>query len=125
MFSTECLKRHRVSNPVPGQVPRYHPHSALQKVRLIVQGIDRRGKDGEQSTQLAAAIDKLAVNGTAVSNQLYLCAGILAHNLTRELQMQLYARDRGTTVKRAALWCFREIETLRRLIAHLTLFGHG
>ena len=51
---------------------------------------------------------------TRVGNQLYLCAGILAHNLTRELQMTLAARDRGTSAKRAALWCFREIETLRR-----------
>jgi hypothetical protein len=51
---------------------------------------------------------------TRVGNQLYLYAGILAHNLTRELQMRLTARDRGTTMKRAALWCFREIETLRR-----------
>jgi hypothetical protein len=53
---------------------------------------------------------------TRVGNQLYLFAGILAHNLTRELQMQLTSRARGTTAKRAALWCFREIETLRRTL---------
>ena len=40
----------------------------------------------------------------------------LAHNLTRELQIQVTPRARGTTAKRAALWCFREIETLRRTI---------
>jgi hypothetical protein len=51
-----------------------------------------------------------------VGNQLYLLAGILAHNLTRELQIQLTARARGTTAKRAALWCLREIETLRRTL---------
>ena len=43
-------------------------------------------------------------------------AGILAHNLTRELQIQVTHRARGTTAKRAALWCFREIETLRRTL---------
>ena len=43
-------------------------------------------------------------------------AGILAHNLTRELQMRLNPRKRRTTAKRAALWCFREIETLRRTL---------
>ena len=43
-------------------------------------------------------------------------AGILAHNLNRELQMELNPRARGTTTKRAALWCFREIETLRRTL---------
>jgi len=53
---------------------------------------------------------------TRVGNQLYMFAGILAHNLTRELQMQLTPRARGTTAKRAALWCFREISTLRRTL---------
>ena len=53
---------------------------------------------------------------TRVGNQLYMFAGILAHNLTRELQIQLHPRARGTTAKRAALWCFREIATLRRTL---------
>ena len=53
---------------------------------------------------------------TRAGNQLYMFAGILAHNLTRELQMQLTPRGRGTTARRAALWCFREIETLRRTL---------
>lgn len=53
---------------------------------------------------------------TRVGNQLYMFAGILAHNLTRELQIQLMPRTRGTTAKRAALWCFREIATLRRTL---------
>ena len=49
-------------------------------------------------------------------NKLYMFAGILAHNLTRELQIRLHPRARGTTAKRAALWCFREIGTLRRTL---------
>ena len=53
---------------------------------------------------------------TRVGNQLYMFAGIVAHNLTRELQIQLNPRSRGTTAKRAALWCFREIGTLRRTL---------
>ena len=53
---------------------------------------------------------------TRVGNQLYLFSGILAHNLTRELQIQVSSRARGTTAKRAALWCFREMETLRRTL---------
>ena len=53
---------------------------------------------------------------TRVGNQLYMFAGILAHNLTRELQIQLHPRARGTTAKRAALWCFREMATLRRTL---------
>jgi len=53
---------------------------------------------------------------TRAGNQLYMFAGILAHNLTRDLQIQVTPRARGTTAKRAALWCFREIETLRRTL---------
>ena len=53
---------------------------------------------------------------TRVGNQLYMFAGILAHNLTRELQMRLNPRARRTTAKRAALWCFREVATLRRTL---------
>jgi hypothetical protein len=53
---------------------------------------------------------------TRTGNQLYMFAGILAHNLTRELQMQVTPRARATTAKRAALWCFREIATLRRTL---------
>ena len=60
-------------------------------------------------------MDYIPVN-TRVGNQLYMFAGILAHNLTRELQIRLNPRARGTTAKRAALWCFREIETLRRTL---------
>ena len=53
---------------------------------------------------------------TRVGNQLYMFASILAHNLTRELQIQLDPRARGTTAKRAALWYLREISTLRRTL---------
>jgi hypothetical protein len=41
---------------------------------------------------------------TEVGNQLYRSAAILAHNLTRELQMKVAPRQRRTTPKRAALW---------------------
>lgn len=51
---------------------------------------------------------------TQVGNQLYLLAALLAHNLNRELQMQVHPRSRRTTAKRAALWIFHEVKTLRR-----------
>ena len=52
--------------------------------------------------------------GTRIGNRPYMFAGILARNLTRELQIQIDRCARGTTPKWAALWCFREMETLRR-----------
>lgn len=47
-------------------------------------------------------------------NQAYLLASILAHNLNRELQMQVRAPQRQTTEKRAPLWKFERLATLRR-----------
>lgn len=53
---------------------------------------------------------------TRAGNQLYMFAAILAHNLSREFQMQLDPPTRRTTAKRASRWRFREIATLRRNI---------
>lgn len=49
-------------------------------------------------------------------NQIYLLAGILAHNLNREMQMRCHERQRNTTEKRAPLWQFEQLATLRRQI---------
>ena len=48
-----------------------------------------------------------------VGNQLYLLAGLFAHNLTRELQMLAMPKLRGTTSKRTALWIFEQLDSLR------------
>jgi hypothetical protein len=51
-----------------------------------------------------------------VANQVYLLCTMLAHNLSRELQMQASAPVRGTTQKRTVRWIFEELDTLRRTI---------
>ena len=48
-------------------------------------------------------------------NQLYMMAGIMAHNLNRELQMATGEKERGTTEKRAPRWKFTELKTIRHL----------
>ncbi len=54
---------------------------------------------------------------TRVGNELYLLAGILAHNLTRELQMIANPQIRRPgDPKRAPNWIFSELSTLRRNI---------
>lgn len=51
------------------------------------------------------------------SNQMYMMAAVMAHNLNRELQMMVKPKERGTTEKRAPLWEFEELATIRhRLI---------
>ena len=49
-------------------------------------------------------------------NQVYTLCSMIAHNLAREIQMQAYERDRGTTEKRAPLWCFESLRRLRHRI---------
>ena len=51
---------------------------------------------------------------TLVGNQTYLLAAVLAYNLNRELQMQVSEPQRKTTEKRATLWVFEKLATLRQ-----------
>jgi hypothetical protein len=53
---------------------------------------------------------------TLCGNQTYLLAGLFAYNLIRELQMQTTTPTRCTTPKRAALWVFERIDTLRKTL---------
>ena len=49
-------------------------------------------------------------------NQVYLLSAVLAHNLSRELQMITRAPSRTTQQKRPALWDFEQLNTLRRRV---------
>jgi len=49
-------------------------------------------------------------------NQIFLLAGLFAHNLMRELQMQTTKPSRGTTAKRASLWVFEKVDTIRKTL---------
>lgn len=49
-------------------------------------------------------------------NQTYLLAGLIAYNLVRELEMQTTRPVRRTTAKRASLWAFEKVDTLRQTL---------
>ncbi len=51
-----------------------------------------------------------------LGNQMYLLAGLFAHNLVRELQMRTTDPSRGTTGNRAALWAFERVGTVRKTL---------
>jgi len=51
---------------------------------------------------------------TLSGNQIYLLSAMLAHNLSRELQMETMVKQRATTSKRTPLWAFERLDTLRR-----------
>lgn len=48
-----------------------------------------------------------------VGNRIFLLAGVMAHNLNRELQMRCQPQQRHTTEKRTPLWRFEQLGTLR------------
>jgi len=60
----------------------------------------------------AAMMDYVPTRSWA-GNLFYMLASITAHNVTRELQIQTEPRLRGTNPKRAALWLFEKLETVR------------
>jgi len=66
---------------------------------------------GELKSQVHA--DYVPVRGW-IGNRLWLLAGMLAHNLVRDMQMRAQPKARGTTEKRAALWVFEQVATIRR-----------
>lgn len=54
---------------------------------------------------------------TLHGNQVYCLSAVMAHNVTRELQIETWQRQHGTTAKRRNLWGFETLGTLRnRLI---------
>ena len=50
---------------------------------------------------------------TRVGNQICMLSALLAHNLTRELQMIAHPPRRGTTAKRSPRWVFQKLATIR------------
>jgi hypothetical protein len=62
-------------------------------------------------------MDYVPVRGLC-GNQLYLLAGLFAHNLSRELQMATSSPCRHTTANRAALWAFEKLDTIRTTWLH-------
>ncbi len=66
---------------------------------------------GELKTQ--NQMDYIPVK-TLIGNQLYLCATVVAHYLSRGLQMETRKPCRGLTEKRSPFWIFQEADMIRR-----------
>lgn len=64
-----------------------------------------------------AALDYIATR-RLIGNQIFTLAGMFAHNLTRELQMSTYEKERGTLPKRPALWELQSLGTIRQHLLH-------
>ena len=122
--------RQRVSLPLQGpiQLDLFQPQEKGYDFKVIVTNkpvkakkvlmfhngqADQEGLFGELKSQ--AHMDYIPVRRWA-GNQLYTLAATMAHNLTREIQMAVRPKERGTTEKRSPFWCFDEMKTLRHLI---------
>jgi len=119
-------KRVRRQNKKPIQLDLFVPHEEGYDFKVIVTnkrvGAKRvvafhegRGSQEGIFAELKShcQMDYVPVT-TRVGNQIYLLSAMLAHNLTRELQMIAHPPQRGTTAKRTALWAFEKLQTMRR-----------
>ena len=119
-------KRVRHQNKDPIQLDLFVPHEEGYDFKVIVTNKRAGAKrvvtfhEGRGSQEGIFAelkshcqMDYVPVT-TRVGNQIYLLSAMLAHNLTRELQMVAHPPQRGTTAKRTALWAFEQLDTIRR-----------
>ena len=87
------------------------------KVRSVTRYHEGRGSQegifAELKTHVAMGhIPVKTLNG----NRAYLLAGLLAHNMIRELQMREAPPERRTNMTRAAHWVFEQVSTLRKQV---------
>lgn len=90
--------------------------SKTARPRALLEFHNGRGSQeglfAELKTQ--AAMDYMP-SRKLVGNKVYLGSALLAHNLARELQMETSPRSQErNTLKRAALWTFEQLDTLRK-----------
>lgn len=87
------------------------------KAKRVVAYHEGRGSQESVFGELKSHchLDYIPVRGRH-GNQTYLLAGLFAYNLMRELQMQTSRPIRYTTAKRASLWVFEKVDTIRQTL---------
>jgi hypothetical protein len=114
----------------PLQLDLFEPRHRKYEYKVMVTNKDTKAKSvtryhegrgaqegifGELKTDVAMGhIPVRKRNG----NQTYLLAGLMCHNLLRDLQMRQAPPQRSTTPTRAAMWVFEQIGTLRQRVFH-------
>ena len=133
-------KRVRRQNKQPVQLDLFVPHehdyefkvivtNQTLTPRAVVEFHEGRGAQEGIFAELKSycQMEYIPVR-TQTGNQTYLLAGVLAHNLTRELQMVADGPKRTTNAKRSPLWMLRQLGTIRhnllRRVGRLTRPGN-
>ena len=121
-------KRARLQHKEPVQLDLFIPHKYGYEFKVIVTNKtlgagkliayhDGRGSQEGIFAELKTHCQlEYVPTRTLAGNQTYMLCAILAHNLGRELQMMVNTPVRSTNGKRAALWHFATLETLRRTL---------
>ena len=133
-------KRVRRQNKQPIQLDLFVPHvhdyefkvivtNQTLTARAVVEFHDGRGAQEGVFAELKSycQMEYIPVR-KETGNQTWLLAGVLAHNLTRELQMVADGPKRKTNAKRSPLWVLRQLGTIRqnllRRVGRLTRPGN-
>ena len=121
-------RRNAIQNKEPIQLDLFYPADYSHQYKVIITNksskpariVGYHEGRGTQEGLFAELKSQLSMSyipcNTWNGNKVFMLSAILAHNLTRELQMHHHERDRGTTTKRPSLWIFTQISTLRRNI---------
>lgn len=116
----------RVQQKGPIQLDMFQPHQTgfefqvivTNKVGLALNIVRFHEGRGQQEKVFAELKDQGQMDDlpgkTWAANKMYLLCALLAHNLGRELQMDVSGPERGTNPKRRPLWCFEGWEIMRR-----------
>lgn len=121
-------QRNAIQNKQPIQLDLFHPKDYNYQYKVIITNKRRRparivgyheGR-GTQEGLFAELKSQLSMSyipcNTWNGNKVFMLSALMAHNLTRELQIRHHQRSRCTTTKRPSLWVFTQIGTLRRNI---------
>lgn len=126
-FAYRQVKRCPDKGPI--QLDLFEPRSANYEYKVIITNkkLDGRGLlefhngRGSQESIFSELKPQFGMNYVPsrrlVGNQIYLICGLVAHALTREMQMQAQPRrSPRNTARRACLWAVKHADTLRRSI---------
>jgi len=120
--------RTKVQDKAPVQLDLFQPHESGYAFKVIVTNKTTSARNvlafhNGRGAQEAIFADlkthcqqDYVPTRTLNGNRAYLLAGLIAHNLGKELQMETFEQQRNTTGTRQPLWVFSKLETLRRTL---------
>ena len=128
-FRFLCIRRRaKKQRKGPIQLDLFQPHEygyefkvmvtnkTLQAHNVVTYHEGRGSQEGIfAELKTSCHLDYVPVR-TRCGNQLYLLAGLFAHNLTRDLQMQTTLPWCHTTRQRATWWTFEKLDTFRKTL---------